>query len=151
MVEMPGGLKSFCQLKSQGAPHTPSRLSNQCLSVWPALPQDNKSARSCSVGSWMGSCPCFSWLLRTGWGLLGELGGLSMWRARDSSAGKLSMSKPTHHCFLKLPLFSSFLILVDGIVHTRLWPLSFSRTSPDIQKPRPSFPLHPVLCCSCAG
>jgi len=67
--------------EESGGPHTPSLLDNQCLSVWPAFPQNNKPAWLCSVGSWVGLCSCFSRLPRTGQGLLGELSGLSVRRA----------------------------------------------------------------------
>jgi len=119
--------------EESGGPHTPSLLDNQCLSVWPAFPQNNKPAWLCSVGSWVGLCSCFSRLPRTGQGLLGELSGLSVRRATDPSNDMLSMPKLTHHRFLKLPLLASFPILVNGLTHAGLWPLSLSKTSPDIQ------------------
>lgn len=37
--------------------------------------QDSKSVQLYSVSSWEGLCFCFSWLLRTGHGMMGELGG----------------------------------------------------------------------------
>lgn len=117
VVEMPGVLNSLCQLRSVCGGLTPSLSDNQCLSVWPAFPQDDESAWLCSVGSWVGLCSCFSRLPRTGQGLLGGV----QWAPHVG--GHRLLKRQTQHVqtdpssFSQTPTAHLILILVNELTH----------------------------------
>lgn len=110
-------------------------------SEWSHTPQhgqlfhtkDSKSVQLCSVSYWEGLCFCFSRLLRTGHGMMGELGGhLHLDGQTPQTADSVGPDWPSfpHSCISHLVPYSGGWVTETGNFSR---PFSLSRNTPVIQ------------------